>query len=72
MEPLSMECKGRLDQLDCSFDIQYWQAQSPTARFQAAWELVVHAARVKGLDGGQLRLERTVENYQRQQLNQCD
>ncbi|CUS03027.2 conserved protein of unknown function [Candidatus Promineifilum breve] len=72
MELLNMERKGRLYDSDRSFDIQFWQAQSPTARFQAAWELVIHAARVKGLNDDQLRLERTVENYQRQQLNQCD
>lgn len=66
MEPETMERMGKLADLDRSFDIQFWQAQSPTARFQAAWELVVHAARIKGLDVHQLRLQRTVENFQRQ------
>ena len=66
MEPETMERTGKLEDLDRSFDIQFWQAQSPTARFQAAWELIVHAARVKGLDVRQLRLQRSVENFQRQ------
>ena len=66
MEPETTERIGKLEDLDRSFDIQFWQAQSPTARFQAAWELIVHAARVKGLDVRQLRLQRSVENFQRQ------
>ena len=62
-----LERKGRIDELDRSFDLAFWQAQPPKARFQAAWELVVHYARVKGLDVHQLRLQRSVENFQRQQ-----
>ena len=61
-----MERKGRLEELDRSFDLTFWQAQSPTARFDAAWELIVHAYKVKGWDVRQLRLQRSVENYQRQ------
>jgi hypothetical protein len=34
-------------------------------RFQAAWELVLHYAKVQGLDVHQLRLQRSVENFQR-------
>lgn len=49
-----MERKGKLGDLDRSFDLVYWQAQSPQARFDAAWELIVHYARVKGLDVHQL------------------
>ena len=62
-----MERRGRLEDLDRSFDIQYWQAQPPQARFQAAWELVLHVAKVQGLDVHQLRLQRSVESFQRQQ-----
>jgi len=67
MEPETMERTGKLEDLDRSFDIHFWQAQSPAARFQAAWELIVHAAKVKGLDVRQLRLQRSVEKYGRQQ-----
>ena len=67
MEPIIMERRGRLEDLDRSFDIQYWQAQPPQARFQAAWELVLHVAKVQGLDVHQLRLQRSVETFQRQQ-----
>jgi hypothetical protein len=63
---LIMERHGKLEDLDRSFDLQFWQAQSDTARFAAAWELVVTAYRVQGKDVSQLRLQRSVESFQRQ------
>ncbi len=66
MKPLTMMKRGRIKDLDRSFDIQFWQQQEPQVRFNAAWELIVHAGRVKGYDVRQLRLQRTVENFQRQ------
>ncbi len=62
-----VERKGKLEDLDRSFDLQFWQAQTPEARFEATWELIVHASRVKGIDVRQLRLQRSVETFQRQQ-----
>lgn len=59
--------KGKLSEHDRSFDVEFWQSQPPKARFDAAWELVVHAARVKGQDVRQLRLQRLVTNFQRQE-----
>ena len=52
--------------MDRSFDLQFWQAQPPQARFDAVWELITHAAKVKGTDVRQLRLQRSVTNFQRQ------
>jgi hypothetical protein len=60
-----MERKGKLEDLDRSFDMAFWQAQSPTARFAAAWEMVVQAYRLKGKDVSKLRLQRSVEHFQR-------
>lgn len=60
-----MERYGKLEEMDRSFDLAFWQAQSAEARFQATWELIVHANKVKGLDVRQLRLQRSVENFQR-------
>jgi hypothetical protein len=56
---------GRLPDMDRSFDIAYWQRLGPAAIFEAAWQMVVdaHARRPGGLD--ELRLRRTVENFQR-------
>ena len=61
------EQQGKPEELDRSFDLRFWQAQTPAAQVNAAWELVEHYAKVKGLDVRQLRLQRTVETYGRQQ-----
>ena len=61
-----MEHRGKLQELDRSFDLAYWQAQTPEARFTATWELIVHASKVKGVDVRQLRLQRSTEAFQRQ------
>jgi hypothetical protein len=62
-----VERRGKLTELDRSFDLKFWQAQPASERFQAAWELVQHAWKVKGHDVRQLRLQRSVESFQRQQ-----
>ena len=67
MQKTVFERKGRLEDLDRSFDYLYWQNQPAKARFDATWELIVHAFRVKGQDVRQLRLQRTVESFQSQQ-----
>ena len=67
MNSTIMEKRGRLEDLDRSFDIEFWQSQTPQARFQAAWEMVLYVAQIKGIDVRQLRLQRSVENFQRQQ-----
>ena len=60
-----MERKGKLEDLDRSFDLAFWQAQDDTTRFAAAWELVRFAYQLKGHDERQLRLQRSVEDLQR-------
>ena len=65
LKPFS-ERKGKLADLDRSFDLGFWQSQSAAERFQAAWELVQHAWKVKGHDVRQLRLHRSIECFQRQ------
>lgn len=61
------ENKGKLEELDRSFDLEFWQSQPPKQRFNAAWALIVHAWKVKGREIGELRLDRTVERFGRQQ-----
>ncbi|HAJ34784.1 MAG TPA: hypothetical protein DCL15_03685 [Chloroflexi bacterium] len=61
-----VERKGKLSELDRSFDLAFWQAQTPEARFEAAWEMIVRYANVKGLDVRQLRLQRSFATFQRQ------
>lgn len=60
-----MERTGKIENLDRSFDLKFWHAQTDTDKFIAAWELVVHAYIIKGKDVSQLRLQRSVENFQR-------
>jgi hypothetical protein len=62
-----VERRGRLKDLDRSFDLKFWQEQPAKARFDASWELVVHYMKVKGRDVRQLRLQRSVTHFQRPQ-----
>ena len=66
MKPNVLEKTGKIEEMDRSFDLQFWQAQSDTARFAAAWELVVQSFLIKGKDVSQLRLQRTIECFGRQ------
>ena len=59
-----VERRGKLGESDSSFDVRFWRAQTPKTRLDAAWQSVVHYARVKGLDVRQLRLERSIEALQ--------
>ena len=67
MKTIIMERRGKIADLDRTFDLQFWQAQTSQARFDAAWEMIVYAWRMKGNDVRQLRLHRSVETFQRQQ-----
>jgi len=63
-----VERRGKIEQMDRSFDLKFWQAQPAKARFDASWELVVHYMKVKeGQDVRQLRLQRDVEKFGRVQ-----
>jgi hypothetical protein len=61
-----VERHGKLSELDRSFDLEFWQDQPAQAKFDAVWEMIVHASKVKGIDVRQLRLQRAVEAFQRQ------
>jgi hypothetical protein len=60
-----VERRGKLADLNRAFDLEFWQAQPPRARFDATWELIVHYMKVKGQDVRQLRLQRLVTHFQR-------
>jgi hypothetical protein len=62
-----MERTGKIEDMDRSFDLQFWQSQPAQARFAAAWELVVHSFVIKGKDASQLELQRTIEHIQRRE-----
>lgn len=56
---------GKLKEMDRSFDIEYWQRQGDAAIFQAGWELAELYHRNQGMNADELRLQRTLENFQR-------
>jgi hypothetical protein len=56
---------GRLEDMDRSFDIDFWQRQGDAAIFRAAWELVESYCRDRGMNLDELRLQRSVETFQR-------
>ena len=60
-----MERYGRIRDMDRSFDIAYWQRQGDAAIFRAAWELVELYWPSQGRDPHELRLQRSVETFQR-------
>jgi len=64
-EPFVMERKGRIEELDRSFDIAYWQRLGSQAIFSAAWEMVLQAWQWKGRSADELRLQRTIERVER-------
>ena len=45
---------------DRAFDREFWQSQSPSAIFHAAWEMVELANKVKGQPQDELRLQRSL------------
>lgn len=65
MDDFVMERMGRLEDLDRSFDVAFWQRQGSNAIFAAAWEMVVEHWRMKGGDESELELQRTVECIRR-------
>lgn len=67
MQKNFVEKRGKIEQMDRSFDLKFWQAQPAKARFDASWELIVHYMKVKKRDVRQLRLQRSVTHFQRRQ-----
>jgi hypothetical protein len=57
---------GRIDEMDRSFDIEFWQRQGDAAIFRAAWELVESYCRDRGMNSDELRLQRSIEAFQRE------
>ena len=55
---------GRLEELDRSFDLEFWQSQDATARFKAVEELVNYYLKRQGREN-ERRLQRSVGSLQR-------
>jgi hypothetical protein len=56
---------GKLDEMDKSFDVEFWQKRTSNERFSAISEMVESYHLRKGGEKDELRLQRTVEYFQR-------
>lgn len=54
---------GHVD--DGSFDYEFWRRVGAEGRFAAAWEMVQEVAAIRGENGDQPRLQRSVVRVQR-------
>ena len=60
--------KGKISELNRDFDLNFWQAQSPGSRFQAAWGLVVdYHIGILGESEDKLRLQRSIVSVKRRE-----
>ena len=62
-----MERLGKIDEMDRSFDIEFWQRLGDKAIFDAAWEMVEFYYQYTNRKPDELRLQRSVEHFERQQ-----
>jgi hypothetical protein len=62
---VAVERHGRLQDMDRSFDRQFWQAQGSNAIFDAAWQLVIDYYQWTGRDLAELEFQRSVEHIRR-------
>ena len=56
---------GRREDAERYPDVAYWQSQPDEKKFEAAWQMVIEAYRIKGEDISELRLQRSVGGLQR-------
>ena len=54
--------KIKLEEANRSFDLAFWKRVGVKGRFEALWQMVKEANMIKGKDGHQLRLQRSVQN----------
>ena len=54
-----------LSKADRSFDIEFWQAQTPGMRFRVTFDMLKELYRLKGrkVDARTFRLQRSVESF---------
>lgn len=55
-----------LKKADSSFDFKFWQKLGPESRFSAAWIMVKELELIKGKNVSQQRLQRSVQNIERE------
>ncbi len=56
---------GRREDADRYPDVEYWKSQTDEKKFEAAWQMVIEAYAIKGVDLRESRLQRSVASFQR-------
>ncbi len=62
------EIKERYEKIegsDRTFDVQFWQSQGDAAIFAAVSEIIHDYFLLRGIDADELRIQRTVESFQK-------
>jgi hypothetical protein len=64
--PEIFERTGKIEDLDRSFDVEFWQTQGDEAIFDAALKMIVeYCVYELGIPSEQIRLQRSVEHFGR-------
>jgi len=56
---------GKIEDAPKYPDVPYWQAQPDEVKFAAAWEMVIDAYAMKGVDASELSFQRSVGGLQK-------
>lgn len=56
---------GRIEDMDRSFDIEFWQKLGTAAIFKAAWEMAKDYHRKQGMTEDEFRLQRSISVFKR-------
>ena len=62
---IRMERLIKVEEMDRSFDLEFWSRMGPEERFNAAWEMVLEVNAIKGKGLDEPRLQRSVQNIER-------
>jgi hypothetical protein len=60
----AMVARGKIGEMDRSFDYEFWRRQSLQTKMTAIWDMTLFGWMMKGRDPGELRLDRTAVRFQ--------
>ena len=60
-----VEWYGKLEDAPRFPDLEYWQSQPDTSKFQAVHDMIIEAHLIKGEDLRGARLQRAIEHFER-------
>lgn len=56
---------GRIEDAERYPDVKYWQSQPGERKFEAAWQMVIDAYAMKGIDISKSRMDKSVGGMRR-------